>query len=377
MSIFNVLDYVLPNARAWWLTPQKQLREFFEGLAASFEDIRTFDENVYQDLFPQTTREIGAWESQFGLTQGLLNEQQRRDRLDAQWKALGGQSPRYIQDTLQNNGFDLYVHEWWVPGTEPPLNTIVCADARDPTALGPPSYPLVNRTGRVQPNYIVQAGEQIAQAGEPQALAGNFLNYESAEIVYEIPNDPECWRYFIYIGGEAYPALGSVPSNRQIELETLLLKICPTQLWIMVMVDYVPSACPYPMQFSGGNNPQDIDISVPVVDDAFLTMPDQCGKLVRTSEIVAGATVTQVMVELRIDVGPEINMFVHVTLFDDEGNILIDNDILAINDGSLVTAFTYAPGGILPEGERYTLEVTNVDDENDGNYVLLARSNWS
>ena len=100
----------------------KQLTEFFEGLITLPENIRIYIDSIWDDISPSTTRQLTEWENQFGLPNTVTDEQERRDRLDARWKALGGQSPRYIQDTLQAAGFDVYIHEWWeLPRTEPPV----------------------------------------------------------------------------------------------------------------------------------------------------------------------------------------------------------------------------------------------------------------
>ena len=115
MIWLNTYKHLLPNARAWRVTIDKTLRRFFEGLTGLPEDAKQFYDLLLCDLDPQKTRELSAWENQFGLLDYILTEQQRRDRLEATWKALGGQSPRYIQDTLQAAGFDVYVHEFFEP----------------------------------------------------------------------------------------------------------------------------------------------------------------------------------------------------------------------------------------------------------------------
>jgi hypothetical protein len=40
------------------------------------------------------------------------------------------------------------------------------------------------------------------------------------------------------VGGETYPNLAQVAANRRDEFEDLLLKLCPAQLWIGVLVGY-------------------------------------------------------------------------------------------------------------------------------------------
>lgn len=112
--MISIFKHLLPRARAWRITIDKTLRQFFEGLAAAtVDDTKENFDNLYSDLDPQQTRDLPAWEAQFALPDTGLTEQERRDRLEATWEATGGQSPKYIQDTLQNAGFPVYVHEWW------------------------------------------------------------------------------------------------------------------------------------------------------------------------------------------------------------------------------------------------------------------------
>lgn len=270
MIFLRVIQHLLPNARAWRVTITKRLREFFEGLSGLGDDVKTFLDGVWQDIDPETTRELTAWEHQFGLRDTGLTEQGRRDRLDATWKALGGQDPRYVQDTLRGAGFDVYVHEWWEPGTEPSPGIKQCVTPRDPTqylrrqyarsisfvecgeslaqcgevtaeagnGLEPRGYPLVNKVLLTEPNIIVLCGERVAEAGEPEGLCGNYETFSTRLRDYTIPNTSDKWPYFLYIGGRFFGDLADVPSNRRDEFEALCLKICPAQQWLGILVEY-------------------------------------------------------------------------------------------------------------------------------------------
>jgi hypothetical protein len=55
--------------------------------------------------------EANLWSSV--VAEGVMREQTRRDRLEREWKPSPGQSPTQIQDVLQANGFDVYVHDWF------------------------------------------------------------------------------------------------------------------------------------------------------------------------------------------------------------------------------------------------------------------------
>lgn len=238
--------HLLPRAKAWRITfVDKFLRKYFEGLTDLPYQIKIFFDLIWLDIFPQTTRCLDEWETQWGLPNNGLTEQQRRDRLDAAWQALGGQSPRYIQDTLQNNGFDVYVHEWWVPGTEAAVDVKACATARDPvTILGVgAAYPLVNKVTTITREYIAQfggtSGADDIQFGLDDAQFGRFDDLIFSQKQYEIPTDMDKWPYFLYFGDAVFPNFASVPVARKDEFETLLLKICPAQQWLGILVNYV------------------------------------------------------------------------------------------------------------------------------------------
>lgn len=268
--MFRIYQHVLPNARAWRLTVDKRLRQFFEGLGDAAQDVRDFYDDIYDDQLPQRTRALDEWEFEFGLSETGLTEQQRRDRLDAAWKATGGQSPRYIQDTLQANGFNVFVHEWWDPNDQPPIGSAICtvprnpllvlrrstspvvslvdcgeplAECGEPTAecgngLEPVGYPLVNKVLQSEKDDIVLCGEAVAECGEVDAGCGNFLNFIIKEREYIVPSDPAKFPFFFYIGGPNFGDIAQVDPKRRDEFEALCLKICPTQLWLGILVTY-------------------------------------------------------------------------------------------------------------------------------------------
>lgn len=233
----GIYKHLLPRARAWLLTPQKTLRAYFQGLTGVNQDVKTFIDKVWLDIFPQTTRQLSEWENQFNLRNTGLDEQGRRDRLDATWKALGGQSPRYIQDTLQAAGFDVYVHEWWVPNPTQPLggsnNGDVTAVARNPFDYihdGALSSPMSDGGGDAQD------GDVEAQDGNSNVPKGYLL--VNKRQTYTIPLDPTKYPYFLYIGGETFSDQATVVQSRRQEFEDLCLKICPCQQWLGMLIDY-------------------------------------------------------------------------------------------------------------------------------------------
>ena len=276
ISWIRIFQHILPRARAWRLTVSKQLRQFFEGLSGFGADAKIYVDEIYLDLYPQQTRELSAWELQFGLGNYGLTEQEQRDRLEAVWAATGGQSPRYIQDTLQAAGFDVYVHEWWEPIVAYPqggsINGDVTPVARDPfdylTDTGVPSpqislmndgaatavdggqyaydgsqsvpilgYPLVNKIlGAIIVVETEDGGEGMQDAGDTAQDGGYATSYEYKQ--YVMSADTATYPYYFYIGGATFPNTATISEARRDEFEALCLKICPTEQWLGLLIEY-------------------------------------------------------------------------------------------------------------------------------------------
>jgi len=275
MSLFfRIYQHLLPRAKAWRMVIDKTLRNFFEGLTGLPSDTRDFVDGVWEDMFPQTTRELVAWEQQFHLPNNAQTEQVRRDRLEAAWKALGGQSPGYIQGILQAAGFDVYIHEWWEPGSNPPIARNpnfylfgvphMCGDTD--AECGEPDmecglatdavgYHLVNKLLFAEYDYIYRCGEPFAECGEPGMECGENNGVIFTQKPYPVPqyvdevlraqpeisNGSQYWPNFLYFGGQTFGTTAQVPLSRKDEFEDLCLKICPTQDWLVLLIEYTDS----------------------------------------------------------------------------------------------------------------------------------------
>jgi hypothetical protein len=179
--MINLFKHLLPRALAWSITkPTKYLRKFFDGLVEGLlVPARLFIDLFWYDMFPQTTRKLADWEWQFGIQKAQLTEQQRRDRLDARWGHFSiNLSPRAVQDALQANGFPVYVHDWWVPGTDPPV-------PRDPLAA-PGGYYLPNRLFTIEPNLLALCGETGVECGEADAVCGQYDRFNINQVEYPV-----------------------------------------------------------------------------------------------------------------------------------------------------------------------------------------------
>lgn len=226
----DTFKHLLPSGKAWRLIIDRRLRQFFDGMAVEPGDAQDFQDGVWNDFRPFETTKLDEWEDQFGLLPiAGGTEQDRRDRLDAEFKALGGQSPRYLQDIVQAAGFPLFIHEWWFPGTNPPI-------ARNPNNLIS-----VDGTGSV---VVTQLGRATSQLGGPSASLGKArklgdLIEDNLEAPVVIPTDPTKYPFFLYWSDATFGDFVQIPAAREEELKTLLLKLCPAQQWIGIFVEFI------------------------------------------------------------------------------------------------------------------------------------------
>jgi hypothetical protein len=117
------------------------------------------------------------------------------------------------------------------------------AECGEPTAecgngLEPVGYPLVNKVLQSEEDAIILCGEAVAACGELEAGCGNFLTFILKEREYIVPSDPAKFPFFLYIGGPNFGDIAQVDPKRRDEFEALCLKICPTQLWLGILVSY-------------------------------------------------------------------------------------------------------------------------------------------
>jgi len=295
MNFLNLFKHLLPRAKAWKIVTDKPLRKFWDSLTIIGEDYKNYaDTVIFDDRFPYKTTKLDEWLEEFGLfLSESLTEAEKRDILAAVFAETGGQSPSYLTNRFQDAGFEVYTYGWWLPGWNVLCGTDIafCGEpeaqcgqtnpdihfgepnVKNPldyirrtflpkTFLGPqcgeelaqcgePSafcgnredektgYPLVNLIELSYPKYTTECGEPSSQCGEPSAECGAFVDIIIEKKDYSVPDDENSWRKFMYIGGKPFGTLATIPSSRRDEFERLALKICPSHLWIGVLVKYV------------------------------------------------------------------------------------------------------------------------------------------
>lgn len=259
MLFFRQLQHLLPRSVAWASTKTtKALRYLLEGLSSGPSAARDFTDDVHDDVYPDTTRELELWESQFGI-KPTGTDAQRRLAITAAWQAQGGQSPRYIEDVLQAAGFDVYVYEWWVDGVTPTPTECgePLAASGEPYAQcgvgassrlyrDPRSYTTAALLGTEQSSALSDQPQCSALSDQPQCNRllvnepGYLVNLRfSTDAPPPVPDDFTTWPYFVYLSAVTFPNKANIDAARRREFETLVLKICPAHCWVVTLVNYV------------------------------------------------------------------------------------------------------------------------------------------
>lgn len=229
--MFSPLRRLLPTGDAWRAVATSSLSKILEGISPTFERVREFSNSCYLDLFADTTRELAEWEAEFGVypRQGVSDDA-RRATLQGRKSATGGQSPSYIQATLQAAGFDVYIHECWAT-TSPFV-------ARDPRAYTSAPYIGTHR-----------CGAPGSRCGAPTARCNRFLVNQpgywqtlrwAGEAPDRVPDDSDYWPFFIYLGGATFGDTFSILESRWREFQWLVQQIKPSRHWVVVFADIVP-----------------------------------------------------------------------------------------------------------------------------------------
>lgn len=234
--MFAPLRLLLPSGRAWRFASTSRIAQLLGGITPAFERAAAFVATAYQDIFPEHTTKLQAWERELGLwTYASTSDDERRLAIGRKAAEWGGSDLSHLESVIRAEGFEVYLHECWET-TDPYV-------ARDP------------RDHIEQPRIgWMQAGEALAQAGESSALANAFLANEthymqtprwSSEAPDRVPDDSDYWPFFVYVGGETFGESGVVHPDRVQELRYLLRRAIPARHWIVEMwVEWYMSAFP-------------------------------------------------------------------------------------------------------------------------------------
>ena len=182
MSVFfDAIKLLFPRSRAFNFTINSDKRKLIKAIAVLPEDIRHEMEQVYFDMFPETSRCIDDWEKVFAVVFSSKELEKQRNVLAALWRInKGGQSAVFLESMLRNIDANILVVE----------NT-----------------PVSNPRQRSITNIAV-CGNKTLCCKNVKAVCGyrvgdeNFLPSilrNDVSELYSIKNDPRFWAYCYFI----------------------------------------------------------------------------------------------------------------------------------------------------------------------------------
>lgn len=258
-NVFTTFKHLFSRSQAWRLVASP-IKEYIKGFSYFPGDLRDFIDNIWLDIFPDTTRELGKWENQFGIGQ-TGTTQERLDNLKGRWQAQGGQGFDYLQDLIHDSGYpQVFLHEWWfIDGSEViTINPNILNGVYEIYCLAPDSdcgateaecgillsttdlVMLVNKGPELSSfDYGIYCLAPDSDCGSTDAECGVLTGLTFVPIEYMIPQDPVQWRYIIYVGAETFGEVAEVPAELRGEFERLLLGKMPYQQWMGLLINYV------------------------------------------------------------------------------------------------------------------------------------------
>lgn len=211
---------------------------------------------IFLDLIPEYTTQALKWSKQFNFATA-----QSVEKLEAEFKQQGGQSPNYLQESLHNAGYtNLFVHEWWRAATD--TTVYECGDGHEcgdgsecggfksvgdtPELRNPfplingqsPNNLLVNPVQIITGNYKYECGDGHECGDGSECSPSTGLIY--FDKIYPHPIDYEQAHYYFYIGGETWPGIAQIPLSSKKDVQRIIYKIKPMQQRVVSLVEYVP-----------------------------------------------------------------------------------------------------------------------------------------
>lgn len=229
-NFFDAVKLLFPRSRAFNFTIDSNKRKLIKAIAVLPEDIRREMEQVYFDMFPETSRCVDDWEKVFAVVFSSKELEKQRNVLAALWRInKGGQSAVFLESILQNIDKDILVVEN-VPISNPRQKNVV---------------------------FVVVCKNKIMCCGNKKAVCGcrignggfdpTVLRNDLSE-VYSIKNDKKYWGFCFFVcKGVARNSSGEILYIEKLKLkkdfrkfvEYFILKIKPVHSVAVVFIEWI------------------------------------------------------------------------------------------------------------------------------------------
>ena len=286
----STIEVLSPEGAAWRVAPGGDLDKTKDGQAANWETIREYLAALASVRDPQNTQFLEELETEFGIfSNSNLTDQQRRDALQPRVYERGSNGSKDVmRNALVSAGFDVDVYEndpglFIEPGWQMVAGGANAIAGRDDAfARFNPGNPLKDPQDLISSSFQMFCGSPNAFAGREDAFAaftggeilvngdvfesekiftsvagradaiagtmtaGEFSGFERIPVRYDVPDDPDTWSMFFFVGapgGWRSPdfeiAQAQIPLERRTDFRTLILKIKPVHSWAVLVVTYV------------------------------------------------------------------------------------------------------------------------------------------
>lgn len=189
-----------------------------KAIAQTIDDVLSIKDQLIADSADFTLQDIINWERVYGFNNSSLTQQERISILFNRMSYPNGkiyrQTASHIQEMLQNEGFNLFVHEnrFWDGSKFDSIN------------------PLSSKFGG-----FVFGGNKFGNTGI--SFNGSVQNKISDEPITGIYGDK--YNCIIFIGGETFPNYSDVYLSRKNELRELILKLKPLHSIVVLLINWI------------------------------------------------------------------------------------------------------------------------------------------
>ena len=231
MSVFfDAIKLLFPRSRAFNLTIDSNKRKLIKAIAVLPEDIRHEMEQVYFDLFPETSRCIDDWEKVFAVVFSSKELAKQRNVIAALWRInKGGQSAVFLESVLQNINANILVVE----------NTPVS----NPRQRSIAKVAVCGNKILCCKNVKAVCGYRVGEEG----FSPEILRNDVSEL-YSVKNDPRFWVYCYFVCKRVvrnskneilYIERLRIKQEFRNYIEYLILKIKPVHTVAVMFIEWV------------------------------------------------------------------------------------------------------------------------------------------
>lgn len=229
-GFFDAIKLLFPRSRAFNFTINSDKRKLIKAIAVLPEDIRHEMEQVYFDMFPETSRCIDDWEKVFAVVFSSKELEKQRSVIAALWRInKGGQSAIFLESMLRNIDANILIVEN-APVSNPRqrsvTNVAVCG----------------NKTLCCK-NVKAVCGYRIGD----ENFSPSILRNDVSEL-YSIKNDPRFWAYCYFVCKRVvrnskneilYIEKLQIKKEFRNYIEYLILKIKPVHAVAVMFIEWI------------------------------------------------------------------------------------------------------------------------------------------